>query len=507
MGKKVLYILLLFLMGLNISAQEKSKTIVYIEHSDEADYDDNLGKNVQRLIGNVVIRQDSSYYYSDSAYFYEDTKSFKGFSNVHVIMNDSVDMYGDRMEYNGNTRFLEMFDNVILKDDSTVLTTQYMTYDRVQHLASYPNHGVITRNDKKLVSLKGYYRDDLKEMYFRTDVVVTMPDYKMLTDTLVYNTDSEMMYFFGPSTIYNKKNTLFGNYGYYDANKEIVYLDKRATLANQEQTITSDTMLYEKSIGHAKAFSDVIMTDKTRKSLILGQYSEMWEKRGKGFVTDSLILINHEQKDSLYMHGDSLYFYFDTVTHQTTRFQVFYNVRFYRIDIQGKCDSLEYSVADSTVRMRHLPVLWTQGSQMTSDSINIVVNNNHIDSVLLHPNAFIIQQDSIEGYNQIKGKTIVAYFKDNELHHVFNDGNAETVYWLREEDGSSIGINFSKSVSMDIGVENNKIVRITYFKKTDEVLYPEDEVEESQRYLKSFQWQEELRPTDKNDIFRPKEEL
>lgn len=152
------------------------------------------------------------------------------------------------------------------------------------------------------------------------------------------------------------------------------------------------------------------------------------------------------------MHSDSLYFYFDTLTNDLLRVKSFYNVRFYRADIQGKCDSLDYLVADSSARLRRDPVLWSRDSQMTGDSINIVVKNNAIDSVLMTPNAFIIQQDSIKGFNQIKGKLIVAYFENDELDRIFNDGNAETIYWLREDDGSLIGINSSQSVSMIITV-------------------------------------------------------
>ena len=201
-------LILLLLLGTNVFAQKKTTTI-HILNADKADYDERLGKDVQRLIGNVVMRQDSTYFYSDSAYYNEKTKFFDGFGNVHINVNDSVDIYSKLLKYNGETKFAELFHDVILKDDSTVLRTQYMTYDRMKHLATYPNRGTITRNDKKLVSKKGYYRDDIKVLYFRKDVVGTMPDYRIVSDTLVYDTDNEMMYFHGPTTIYNKENVLY----------------------------------------------------------------------------------------------------------------------------------------------------------------------------------------------------------------------------------------------------------------------------------------------------------
>ena len=156
----------------------------------------------------------------------------------------------------------------------------------------------------------------------------------------------------------------------------------------------------------------------------------------------------------------------DTASNKAERIIAYYNVRFFRTDIQGKCDSLYYSFSDSTAKMRMSPVIWADQSQLSGDSINIVVTNNAIDSVLLYPNGFIIQKDSISGFNQIKGKVVTAYFNDNQLNHVFDSGNAETIYWLREEDGSMIGVNFSKSVSMDIKIKDNQIVRIKYNNNT-----------------------------------------
>ena len=490
--KKIFFILLLFLCH-NVNAQKKTTTI-HILNADRADYDERLGKDVQRLIGNVVMRQDSTYFYSDSAYYNEKTKFFDGFGNVHIKVNDSVDIYSKLLKYNGDTKFAELFHDVVLKDDSTVLNTQYMTYDRVKHLATYPNKGTITRGDKKLVSKKGYYRDDIKVVYFRRDVVGTMPDYKIVSDTLVYDTDKEMMYFYGPTNIYNKENTLFGNYGWYNTETELAYLDRRATLKNKEQSMTADTMYYNKKTGYAKALSDVILEDTTYKATLTGEFAEMWRELGKCMMTDNLLGYYYEQEDTLFATADTMYVYFDTLDNDIQRIKAFYNVRFFRNDIQGKCDSLHYVVADSMVYMREKPVIWAEESQLSGDSINIKIKEQAVESLLMYPNAFVIQEDSIKGFNQVKGKQITAYFKDNDIDHLFNEGNAETVYWLRDDDGSLIGINFSQSAQMDIFIRNNQISNIKYYKNIKETLYPEEQLKDNMEYLKGFLWQADIKP-------------
>lgn len=487
-------------LNLNLFAQ-KEKTVIHILNADRADYDERLGKDIQRLIGNVIMRHDSTYFYSDSAYYNEKTKFFDGFGNVHIKVNDSTDIYSKLLKYNGEAKFAELFHDVILKDDSTTLKTEYMTYDRVKHLATYPNKGTITRNDKKLVSKKGYYRDDIEVVYFRKDVVGTMPDYKIVSDTLVYDTGNEMMYFYGPTTIYNKENTLYGNYGWYNTMTELAYLDRRATLRNKEQIMSADTMYYDKKKGYAKALSDVVLEDTTYKAIMKGEFAEMWRNQGKCMMTDNLRGIYYEEVDTLFAKADTVYVYFDTLTNDIQHIKAFNDVRFFRNDIQGKCDSIHYSVADSTVYMRVEPVIWAEESQMTGDSINIVIKNQAIDSLLMYPNAFVIQQDSIQGFNQVKGKQVTVYFNDNEIDYMFNEGNAETVYWLREDDGSLIGINFSQSAEMIITVRDKQISNIRYFNSIKETLYPEEQLQENQEYLKGFLWQEEKKPTKKGFVF------
>lgn len=487
------YLLVILLLLSNVIVAQK-KTTIHILNADKADYDERLGKDVQRLIGNVIMRQDSTYFYSDSAYFNEKTKFFDGFGNVHIIVNDSVNIYSKLLKYDGETKFAELFHDVILKDDSTTLNTQYMTYDRVGHLATYPNNGTITRNDKKLVSKKGYYRDDIKVVYFRKDVIGTMPDYKIVSDTLVYDTENEMMYFYGPTNIYNKDNTLIGNYGWYNTETELVYLDRRATLKNEKQSMTADTMFYNRKTGYAKALSDVIIEDTVNKATLKGEYAELWKKLGKCMITDSLRAYYYEEIDTLFATADSMYVFFDTISNDVQRINAFYNVRFFRNDIQGKCDSLHYILPDSMVYMRTEPVIWAEDSQLSGDFIDIKVKGQAIENLMMHPNAFVIQQDSIKGFNQVKGKEITIYFRDKDIDNMYNKGNAETIYWLRDDDGSLIGINISQSDEMDIIIRNRQISRIKHYSNIKETLYPEQQLKDNMEFLKGFLWQEEKKP-------------
>ena len=504
---KWLIVFMFFLLSQFVVAQEqdtvqRKKTRINILHYDKATYSKSMG-DVQRLIGHVKMRHDSAYFFCDSAYFYQQTNSFNAYQNVHIIVNDSVEIFSDLLDYDGNTRFAEFFDHVKLIDDSTTLLTEYLTYDRNLHLASYPDSATTIRGDKTLKSHYGYYRDRLKEFSFFENVEVYSPKYQMYTDTLFYNTGIEKMWFQGPTTIINEENVLEGKHGYYLVNEDHVHLDRRPYMHNETQLMWSDSIFYDRNIGLAQAFSQVDMIDTSYKVVMRGDYVEMWENKGLSFATDSAYAISYDGGDSLYIHGDTLFMYFDKQKEEAKKLIARRNVRFFKSDMQGKCDTLTYLMADSTIRMRVAPILWAEDSQLTGTDIDIKLKDHNLDWVLQKGNAFIISQDSIEGFNQIKGKDITSRFKSGSIHRVNVDGDqAQTLYWIRDDDGGIIGIDLSKSESMIIEMENESISIIKSFKGIDETMYPEEDLQESSRYLPGFKWHDEARPKDKDDIFR-----
>ena len=481
---------------------QRKKTRIHIEHYDVATFSKSQG-DMQRLIGHVKMRHDSAYFFCDSAHFYQKTNSFNAFQNVHIIVNDSIEIFSELLDYDGNTRFAEFFNNVRLRDDSTNLYTEYLTYDRNLHLACYPDSATTIRGDKTLKSRYGYYRDRLKEFSFFENVEVYSPKYQMYTDTLFYNTNIEKMWFQGPTTIINKENILNGEHGYYLVNEDIAFLDKRPVMHNETQRIKSDSMFYNHEIGLAKAYDHVDMIDTSYKVILRGDYVEMWENRGFSYATDSAYALYYDTGDSLYIHGDTLFFHFNKDKEEVEKLIARRNVRFYKSDMQGKCDTLTYLMADSTIRMRVSPILWAEDSQLSGNKIDIRLKEQKIDFVMQQGNAFIISQDTIEGFNQIKGPDIVSHFRNGNISRVNVDGEkAETIYWIRDDDGSLIGIDVSSSTTMVIEMSDNSVSTIKGYSNISETMYPESDLSESSRYLSGFKWHDEARPIDKDDIFR-----
>lgn len=500
MKKNLIGFLIFSIAILPVHLHAQKKSTIKVERTDIQRYDASLGKNKERLIGGVIFKQEGTRFFCDSAHLNRKKNNFEAFGNVHIVVNDTLDIYGDRLHYNGDTKVAELFDSIRLIDKNTVLTTEHMVYNRNTKVAYYDVGGTIINKDNTLVSKKGYYTTSTKIFYFREDVVLTNPDSETYSDTLIYNTNTEVAYFHGPTVIRGEESIIYTEDGWYDTRNDLSKLMKRPSINNSEQTITADSLIYNNLIYYGQAYGNVIISDTVHDVLIKGKYGEMWDTKGISYITDSAVAITYDNYDSLYIHSDTMWVHFDEEKN-AKRLISYYDVKFFRDDMQGLCDSLVYTMNDSTIRLYDLPVLWSGDNQLTADSIAIVIQNNQADSLIMNNSAFIISLDTLDTYNQIKGKNMIGYFKDNELATVNVDGNAQTVYFVREEDGFLIGVNRAESSTMTIRLKDNKLNTITYKTQAKEIMYPESELPASDKELKGFTWREATRPRKVMDIF------
>ncbi len=502
---KKIFVLIFPLFLLSTFRQEaasQNRTVVHIIHADYLYYNAKSDPDIQRLIGNVVLRQDSVLFYCDSAYLNDKKHNFDAFGTVHIAVNDTVDVYADKLHYEGDTRIAELFDNVRLVDKNTVLTTEHLIYNRNTKIAYYNDNGTIVSDSNTLTSKRGYYNTETKIFYFKIDVVLKNPDQETYSDTLIYNSETETAFFRGPTVIRGKESTIYCERGWYDTKNDFSKMTKRPSIWSSEQSITADSIEYDNEKYYGKAFGNVIIHDTVHKVMVEGNRGELWDKKGVSYVTDSALAITYEKNDndSMFMHGDSLYMYFDK-KRNAKKMLAFYKVKIFRKDMQGVCDSLAYIMEDSTVRLYKNPVLWSGKNQITADTIIIHVSKNNVDSIEMINNAFIISKDSTDTFNQIKGKKMTGYFEGKKLKTIDVDGNAQSVYYVREDDGYLIGVNKEEASFMEIILNDNKISRIKYIEQISEVMYPAKNVPADVRRLENFEWKEELRPKDKSDVF------
>jgi lipopolysaccharide export system protein LptA len=498
--KLFLVCLILFTATAMYGQQPKKITI---QQADFAKYAKALGENIYRVIGNAVFEHEGALLYCDSAWMNDSSNSLEAFGKIHIRISDTLNLFGDKLNYNGNTRIAEVINNVRLVDNQSVLTTDKLYFDRNTQIASYITGGKIVSKDNRLTSKKGYYHTDVKQAYFREDVTLKNPKNTMNSDTLMYNTVTDIAYFFGPSIIRGKnvRNYIYCENGWYNTNTDISRFSKNALVVNGDQRMTGDSLYYDKKTDFGRAYNNIIITDTVNKLVIRGDYSEYSKIKGYSMITGRAVAVIIDAKDSLYLHADTLFSTFDH-EQKTKDLFAYYHAKFYRHDLQGASDSMLYRFRDSTILLYKGPVLWSENNQLTADSIYILTSNKSVKQLMLFNSAFIISKDSTESYNQIKGKNMTGFFKDNQLNRIDVYANAETVYFVREEDKSLIGINKAVAGNMHIYLKDKKIEGITYLDNPVATLFPEKDIQARDRILKDFKWHGNQRPLNKYEIFR-----
>ena len=212
------------------------------------------------------------------------------------------------------------------------------------------------------------------------------------------------------------------------------------------------------------------------------------------------ILAKNKAQDSIKVNSatkDSL----STDTARTRIISAFHNAKIFKSDLQAKADSMFFSDADSTVRCYVNPMIWAQGSQLTGDTVYLQMKNKKLDNMLLQHNSFIVNTEDADStnFNQIKGKVITGYFQDNKLNNMFVDGNAESIYYLKDDTVYS-GLNHMISSRLRIFLQDNKLSNISAIRAIDASITPMDDLKEEDRVLKGFIWKPRERPKSKEEI-------
>ena len=489
-----------FLIGtpFDILAQSKIKIIGAKRLKQQ---DSPLGP-VRQLIGDVRLKQDDTFMFCDSAVILEDSNIVKAFGNVRMNKGDSLFVEGDSLRYYGNKKIAKLRGNILLEDPNQKLKTNYLNYDMSNDIAYYLYGGTVTnkKDNTQLKSESGYYYSNTNQFIFEGKVSSTTDDYIIDSDTMHYNTLSKQNRFFGPTTIWSDSTEIYCEYGWLDQENDLAVLSRNASIKNKETVLKGDSIRYKQEEGFGEIFGHAWIEDTANHVIVTGDYAWYNQVDSTSFVTGKAQMIQVMDQDSLFLHADTLQTVDDsTGTHK--EIQCFHHVKFFKKDIQGKCDSMVFFQAADKISMYREPTIWSDSNQITGEHLNLFMNENSIDSIEVIDNALIVSQfDSIH-FNQIRGRLLTAYFKENDLYKVFITGNGESNYFIADEKELLLGMNHIICSDFQIDLKDNAVQNIKAYVQPDATFYPPKDFSEEILFFRSFVWLDEIRPKSKFDIF------
>ena len=485
------------------SYSQDKKKIVYYAEQQEADEDRYPGATL--LLGNVKMTQEGIVLTCQQALYYQKQNFFKAIGNVLIKQGDTITQTSDYADYDANSRQALSWGNVVLKDPTMTLTTDTLQFDRINQKLYYQSYATIKDATNTLKSKYGNYYLEDKKFIATTRVTVVNPEHNLESDHLNYYTETGHTYLYGPSTITNTKddNKIYCERGFYDTKTDISHFLDNAKIFLKERTIEGDSLYYDKKRGFASATNNIQVIDTVQNFITKGNYAELFELKDSLYIIKKAVAISIIDRDSMFIHGDTLLV---TGKPKNRIVRTYHNVKIFKSDLQGKCDSIHTNQSTGYTKMYRNPVIWSDRNQITGDSIYLQSNveTEKLDSLKVFNNAFIISKDSVSGkdFNQIKGRNMLGRFQNNKLRNLFVMGNAESVYFNRNEE-TAVLETITKEISSNIefSLENGVIVSIKYLKKSDGKTYPPSLVPEDVQKLNGFIWREDEQPKKMEDIF------
>lgn len=578
---------------------EDSTQLITIIRADEAQGERSI--NSQKLIGDVILRQDSVLIFCDSATLVQNQVRADG--HVALEKSDTINVFSHRAFYNGNTEQGFLYgDTVILTSgNQRLFAKDSLKYDLRNNIAYYNSGAILIKDSTYIVSRRGIYHLDREEVTFYHEVVVKDSAFVLVADSLRFNTKTNVVTFISPTKITTDSSKIYCESGEYSLETrngvftgnpqfdndqqrstaelmrfnqstgviqlernarvigddqyaeaaQIIYntqtedinlqgdayfrdgedevrgeqikynkttkvykTEGRARVVNAPMTIDADELSFEEDSGVGRAKGNVIWRDTSAKlSIITAEAEYIQDEEYFLAYGDRPLFASHVEGDSLYLSADTLLnaavVETDSIPMDSVSFllrsdtsqilKAFFDVRIFKSNFQGLCDSLIYDQSDSLFYLYKDPIVWSDTSQFVADTIKIAMKNDAIDRIYLIDNAFIINSPDEILFNQVKGRKITAYFKEGEIDRMHVEGNAETIYYALDDANHYVGVNKTVSSEMVLFFEKNEITRIKFL-GPDANLLPIRNTDHNGLKIEGFDWKIAQRPKSVRDL-------
>ena len=456
------------------------------------------------LVGNVKLKHDRTLLDCDSARYYKEEGSFNAYGQVKVRQADTLSLDCDTLLYDGMSRILHARGHVVVINRKKTLITHFLDYDRNTGIATYSSGGTLRDGSTTLTSNYGEHSSHSNEAEFIGDVHILSEKYDIISDRIRYNTETGLVTIVSPTNIKSEDGMyIYSEDGTYDMNGDRGTLLSGSYVEQNNRHIEGDSLVYDKTTGFNEAFRNVVVTDEVNKVTLTGHHCWYDETTGNAMATDSALVIDWSEPDTVYIHADSLkMFTYNLDTDSVTRvMHAYHKVRMYRQSVQAVCDSLVSIEADSCTYLYGQPIVWQDKDQITGEEIRIYNNDSTISWAHVIGQAMTVDRVDSVSYNQIAGREIMAYFQNGEIEHNEAHGNVRICYFLDEDDGRRIGMNYSESTDLSVFMKDRQVDKI-WMPSTTGTMYPADKIPDENRYLEGFAWFDSIRPKDGGDVFR-----
>ena len=469
--------------------------------------------------GNVQFEHQGSLLSADEVIFYEEQNFVKAIGNVKLQNADGSVITAGEMEYDGNSQKGVAKKNVVLTDPKQTIKTETLYYDRISNKAYFNTGGTISDASNVMYTKSATYDLSSKMIDFTGNVKINNPEYTVEGTNIKQNQNTNTADFFGPTTITNKQNPanqVYTEKGSYNMNSKEVYLKKNSRINYNGKILTGDDMYFNQITGFGRAKGNVTLRDPKERRFMKGGYGEIFEKKDSAMMTDRPYAVKILEKDSMYFSAQKILAYQKVDATDPLKKKSFLRAyrksRMFKSNIQVRADSLSFNETDGIMHLFGKPIAWSGQKQITGDKIEAYFDtqNEYIDSLKVVGNAFAISKaDSLnlkDEFNQVKGKLMTVYYKENKIQLAKVIGNAQAITYADDQNEKTneterIGVSLSTCGTIEAEFEENKVQIITCNVGANVDTFPMSQISREKRFFPDFNWNTKDRLRKWEDIF------
>ena len=429
-------------------------------------------------------------------------------------------------------------DSVIVVDTNFVLKADTLNFNTEDQIAYFQGPTSIEREENSMYCEDGYYNMKTGEAEFIDKATFVKGEQRGRADKFIYQDSAGIITLIGNARIIEgkqevrgdsivyfqkeEKGEIHGNGYFRDPTRTIegaaIYFSEKdkslktggqAMFSEGDIVLNAESLVYDDLTGEGVAEGNVVWQDTMNDVAI---YSDRLNyNKISGYVEalgDRPYMAVILDQDTMFVSGDTLVSekvtspISDSLESEDTirQIRIFHDVKIYKSDLQGICDSLVYSESDSAFQLLQQPFIWSDTSQFSADTLKVFLKEKSIDYVHQINNALIVNSIDLIYYNQIQGKQIWSYFDKGQPRETLVEGNSQSIYFALDEEDAYIAANKSICSRIKIIFEERKIRDITFLAQPKAEMLPMNTVGLKDIKLEGFQWKYDLRPKSKFDV-------
>jgi lipopolysaccharide export system protein LptA len=508
--------------------------------SDSAVY--NKATKVLEAFGNIHINDnDSVHTYSQYLLYHVDTRIATLTKKVRLT-DRTTQLFTEELEYDMNqkigiyrkggrvvnknsvltsreaTYYSDLKDvyfrqNVKLKDPDYDLEADSLLYNTNSQIATFITRTIIKDSTRRIETTDGYYDLQNKNAYFGKRPIIKDGAVTIIANEVETDDRTGVSILIGNAVFKDTAQGISILANYIESNKadESFFATQRPLMIlKQDQDsiyVTGDT-LYSGRLSKLKSKTDQVKKDTTISLEEISKSPIEKDSTQNRSVNDTLI--NIDVKDTI-LNAVAIDSSGNDILPDSSGnkkisdsadryFQVYRNVRIFSDSLQAVCDSLFYNGVDSVFQLFTQPIVWASGSQVTGDTILLYTKNKKADRMLAYENGMLINKAAEGMFNQISGNTINGYFVEGNIEQMRAKGNAESIYYAKDDKEKFIGVNRASGDIIDMRFLNKELERVVFISEVKGTMYPIRQMPETERTLRNFNWQENKRPKSKFEL-------